>query len=106
MEAAVVLNGNQVQKIIKNKKFYKIVRNPNIKILEECSKELLDEKYDYWNRLLTRNPEEEKIEESKLFYYKNPKTKRTLVSIYSDLEKCKHYIKDWMDYERVENTIN
>ena len=74
MEAAIVLNGNQVQKIIKNKKFYKIVRNPNIKILEECSKELLDEKYDYWYRLLNRDPEEEKIEESKFFNFKNPKT--------------------------------
>lgn len=106
MEAAIVLNGSQVQKIVKNKKFYKIVRNPNIKILEECSKELLDEKYDYWYRLLNRDPEEEKIEESKFFNFKNPKTGCTILSVHSDLKYCKHYIKDWKDYERIENTIN
>ena len=63
-QCAVVLNGNDVVKVSNLKRKYdKIMSNPNMKILEECDKEMLDEKYNYWNRTLNRNIEEEKNEE-------------------------------------------
>ena len=72
-QCAVVLNGNDVVKVSNLKRKYdKIMSNPNMKILEECDKEILDEKYNYWN------------------------------SIYPDLEECKSYIKDWMDYVKLD----
>ena len=98
-QCAVVLNGNDVVKVSNLKRKYdKIMSNPNMKILEECDKEMLDEKYNYWNRTLNRNIEEEKNEEAKLYHFRNPKTGYTVTSIYPDLERCKSYIKDWMDY--------
>ena len=58
-QCAVVLNGNDVVKVSNLKRKYdKIMSNPNMKILEECDKEMLDEKYNYWNRTLNRNIEE------------------------------------------------
>lgn len=102
-QCAIVLNGNDVIKISNLKRKYdKIVNNPNMKILEECDKDVVDEKYEYWNRTLNRNTKEEEILESKLYRYINPKTKCTILSIYSDLEQCKSYIKDWNEYERIE----
>lgn len=102
-QCAIVLNGNDVIKISNLKRKYdKIVNNPNMKILEECDKDVVDEKYEYWNRTLNRNTKEEDILESKLYRYINPKTKCTILSIYSDLEQCKSYIKDWNDYEKCE----
>lgn len=68
-QCAVVLNGNDVVKVSNLKRKYdKIMSNPNMKILEECDKEMLDEKYNYWNRTLNRNIEEEKNEEAKLHH--------------------------------------
>lgn len=101
-QCAVVLNGSDVIQITNLKRKYnKIINNPNMKILEECDKGMLDEKYNYWNRTLNRNVEEEKNEETKLHHFRNPKTGCTITSIYSDLEKCKSYIKDWKDYESI-----
>ena len=69
-QCAVVLNGNDVVKVYNLKRKYdKIMSNPNMKILEECDKEMLDEKYNYWNRTLNRNLKEEKIEESKFYFF-------------------------------------
>ena len=102
-QCAIVLNGNDVIKISNLKRKYdKIINNPNMKILEECDKDVLDEKYEYWNRTLNRNTKEEEIAESKLHHFINPKTKCTILSIYPDLEQCKSYIRDWMDYERID----
>lgn len=102
-QCAIVLNGNDVIKISNLKRKYdKIVNNPNMKILEECDKDVVDEKYEYWNRTLNRNAKEESVLESRLYRYVNPKTKCTILSIYSDLEQCKSYIKDWNEYERIE----
>lgn len=101
-QCAIVLNGNDVIKISNLKRKYdKIVNNPNMKILEECDKDVVDEKYEYWNRILNRNTKEEEIAESKLHHFINPKTKCTILSIYSDLEQCKSYIRDWNEYERI-----
>lgn len=102
-QCAIVLNGNDVIKISNLKRKYdKIVNNPNMKILEECDKDVVDEKYEYWNRTLNRNTKEESVLESRLYRYVNPKTKCTILSIYSDLEQCKSYIRDWNEYERIE----
>lgn len=102
-QCAVVLNGNDVVKVSNLKRKYdKIMNNPNMKILEECDMEMLDEKYNYWNRTLNRNTEEEKKEEAKMHHFKNPKTGCSITSIYPDLEHIKKYNKDWRDYERVD----
>lgn len=102
-QCAVVLNGNDVIKVSNLKRKYdKIMNNPNMKILEECDADMLDEKYNYWNRTLNRNTTEEKKEESKLFHFRNPKTKCSITSIYPDLENLKPFVKDWMDYEKCE----
>jgi len=103
-QCAIVLNGNDVIKVSNLKRKYdKIINNSNMKILEECDKDELDEKYEYWNRTLNRNTKEEEILESRLYRYVNPKTKCTILSIYSDLEQCKSYIRDWNEYERINN---
>ena len=61
--AAIVLNGSDIIKVSNLKRKYnKIINNPNMKILEECSIEKLDEKYEYWNRTLNRNTEEKERE--------------------------------------------
>ena len=79
---AVVLNGNDVVKVSNLKRKYnKIMNNPNMKIWEECDIEMLDEKYNYWNRTLNRNTEEEKKEETKMHHCKNPKTGCSITSI-------------------------
>ena len=102
-QCAVVLNGNDVVKVSNLKRKYdKIMNNPNMKILEECDMEMLDEKYNYWNRTLNRNTEEEKKEEAKMHHFKNSKTGCSITSIYPDLEECKSYIKDWMDYVKLD----
>ena len=102
-QCAVVLNGNDVVKVSNLKRKYdKIMSNPNMKILEECDKEMLDEKYNYWNRTLNRNIEEEKNEEAKLHHFRNPKTGFTIASIYPDLEACKSYTKDCMAYVKLD----
>ena len=46
--------------------------------------------------------EEEKKEEAKMHHFKNPKTGCSITSIYPDLEECKSYIKDWMDYVKLD----
>lgn len=100
-QCAVVLNGNDVIKISNLKRKYdKIMNNPNMKILEECEMEMLDEKYNYWNRTLNREVEEST--EVLLHHFKNPKTGYLMTSIYPDLEDCKHYIKDWEDYVKLD----
>ena len=102
-QCAVVLNGNDVVKVSNLKRKYdKIMNNPNMKILEECDMEMLDEKYNYWNRTLNRNTEEEKKEEAKMHHFKNPKTGCSITSLYPDLEECKSYIIDWMDYVKLD----
>lgn len=107
-EGAIVLNGVQLVKTIKNKKFNKLVNNPNIKILEECNLDELDSKYDYWERTLNYKKEglEEQERESKFYHFRNKKTGCTIISIYPNLDNIKSYCKDWMDYERddVENS--
>lgn len=100
-QGAIILNGNDVVKITNLKRKYnKIITNPNIKILEECDLDRIDEKYDYWKRIIAVE-DNSNNEETLKYTYKNLKTGYTIVSIYPTLENCKFYIKDWEDYERV-----
>lgn len=95
MECAIVLNGNDIIKVSNLKRKYnKILNNPNMKILEECSRNELDEKYNYWNRTLNRNIEEEKNEEYKFHHFKNSRTGETITSIYSHLDNIPNINKE------------
>lgn len=96
-QCAVVLNGNDIVKVSNLKRKYdKIMNNPNMKILEECDNEMLDEKYNYWNRTLNRNLKEEKIKESKFYFFKNSKTGESILSIYQSLDHIPGINKeDW-----------
>ena len=102
MKAAIYLKNNIVCKTTNIQKKLKKESTP-VEILEEWEYkndvQKLDEKYNYWNRILNRNIEEEKNEEVKLYHFRNPKTGCTVTSIYPDLERCKAYIKDWNEYE-------
>lgn len=101
-QCAVVLNGNDIITVFNLKRKYnKIINNPNMKILEECDLDRLDEKLDYWKKIVNRDPEKEKeSEDVKLYHFRNPKTGHTITSIYPTLDNIKSYCKDWMDYER------
>lgn len=47
-----------------------ISNNPEIKILQDCTEDWLDENYDYWNRILNYDQEEyKKLDEE---YLKTP----------------------------------
>lgn len=96
-QCAVVLNGNDIVKVSNLKRKYdKIMNNPNMKILEECDNKMLDEKYNYWNRTLNRNLKEEKIKESKFYFFKNSKTGESILSIYQSLDHIPGINKeDW-----------
>ena len=99
-QCAIVLNGNDVIKVTNLKRKYnKIINNSNMKILEECNIELVEDKYNYWKSYYKSADSEE--EDVKLYYFKNPITNYTIISIYPDLENCKSYVNDWRDYERV-----
>lgn len=108
-QCAIILNGNDVITVTNLKRKYnKLVNNPNVKILEECDAGRLDEKLDYWKRIVNEDykKEEEREKETKLYHFRNPKTGYSITSIYPTLDNIKSYCKDWMDYERddVENT--
>ena len=59
---------------------------------------MLDEKYNNWKRTLNRNTVQKKEEKTKTHHFKNPKTGRSITSIYPDVEEFTSYIKDGMDY--------
>lgn len=102
-QCAIVLNGNDVITAINLKRKYnKLINSPNIKILEECDVNRLNEKLDYWKRIVNEDykKEKEREKETKLYYFRNPKTGHTITSVYPTLDNIKSYCKDWMDYER------
>lgn len=97
-EGVIILNGTQVQKIKKNKKFFKILNNPNMKILEECTLENLEDKFRYWKNILEK-PETENTNSVLKYVFKNEGTGETIVSIYDNLDNLKHLI-NIEEYER------
>lgn len=100
-QCAIILNGNDVVKVSNLKRKYnKFVNNPDVKILEECDADQLDERYNYWCRTITHveNKQEENI---KLYYFKNVKTKHTITSIYPHLNNIPNLVKeDWVQFEK------
>ena len=97
MKAAIYLKNNIVYKTNNIQKKLKKESTP-IEILEEWEYEndskKLDEKYNYWNRTLNRNIEEEKNEESKFHHFKNSRTEETITSIYSHLDNIPNINKE------------
>lgn len=99
MKAAIYLKNNIVCKTNNIQKKLKKESIP-IEILEEWEYnndvQKLDEKYNYWNRTLNRNLKEEKIEESKFYFFKNSKTGESILSIYQSLDHIPGINKeDW-----------
>ena len=97
---AIIRNGKDIVKVSNLKrKYQKLISNPNITILEECTPELLEEKYNYWVEKYALNDiTNEDIEDVK-YYFLNDKTGETITSIYPELGD---YIKDRNDYRRIE----
>lgn len=87
-KCAVILNGNDVVKVSNLKRKYnKLMSNPDVKILEECNEDELDEKYDYWNRTINYDKaKQDEIEIStKLYHFKNVVTGWTITSVFPQL---------------------
>ena len=100
-QCAVVLNGSDVIKVSNLKRKYnKILNNPEMKILEECDLDMLEEKYNYWKRTLNPVKEDESNGILK-YHYRNKKTGETISSIYPDLSNLWAFI-DEKDYERID----
>ena len=97
MRAAIYLKNNIVCKTNNIQKKLKKESAP-IEILEEWEynndSKKLDEKYNYWNRVLAKNTAEEKSEEVKLYHFKNPKTGETISSIYYNLDNIPNINKE------------
>lgn len=100
-KCAVILNGNDVVKVSNLKRKYnKFVNNPEIKILEECDEDQLEEKYAYWQRTINYK-EEEKEEQTKFYYFRDTKTGYTITSIYPHLNNIPNINKeDWIQFEK------
>lgn len=97
-QCAIVLNGNDIIKISNLKRKYnKIINNSNMKILEECNEDELEEKYNtYKGKLL--NTADHNEDDITLYHFKNEKTGETITSIYPTLDS---YIKDYNNYIRI-----
>lgn len=97
-KCAVILNGNDVVKVSNLKRKYdKFVNNPDIKILEECNEDELEDKYDYWRR--TINHSSEKPSEKLLkYHWRNKITGWTRHSIYPELGRDANP-DEWEPYE-------
>lgn len=101
-KCAIILNGNDVVKVTNlPRKINKFANNPEIKILEECDADQLDDKYNYWCKTINYNEQPQELD-TVLHHYKNPKTGYTIVSIYDNIEHLKTVTKDWMDYEKLD----
>lgn len=99
-QCAVIKNGRDIVKVSNLKRKYKkLIANPNVTILEECTSELLEERYNYWiEEYSLKSNIEEDIEDEK-YYFVNDKTGQTIISIYPELGD---YIKNKNDYRRID----
>lgn len=96
-KCAIILNGNDVVKVTNLKRKYdKFINNPDIKILEECDEDVLDEKFDYWKRTINYKPQDNN-EEMLKYYWKNIKTGESITSIYPHLNNIPFLkLEDWV----------
>lgn len=98
-QCAVVLNGSDIISVSNLKRKYnKIISNSNMKILEECDKEDLEDRCAYWKNQY-KSKDAETSDGIRLFHFVNPITGYTITSIYPELDKS---YKDWSNYERVD----
>lgn len=99
-QCAIIKNGRDIVKVSNFKRKYKkLISNPEITILEECTPELLEERYDYWvDKYAPKSNVGEDIEDER-YYFVNDKTGQTIISIYPELGD---YIKDRNDYRRID----
>jgi len=87
-KCAVILNGNDVVKVSNlPRKYSKFANNPDVKILEECNEDELEEKYDYWHSTINYNKAKREQEENstKLYHFKNVVTGWTITSVFPQL---------------------
>lgn len=92
-QCAVVLNGTDVIKVSNLKRKYnKIVNNSEMKILEECSSEDLEDKYLYWKNLLTKS-EDTQGDEILKYHFRNSRGE-TISSIYPNLDNIPNINKE------------
>ena len=98
-KCAIILNISDVVKVSNLKRKYnKFVNNPDIKILEECDEDQLDEKYDYWCRTINyKTPETE--ENPLKYHWRNKITGHTITSIYNHLDNIPNINKE--DWEQI-----
>lgn len=97
-KCAVILNGNDVVKVSNlPRKYSKFANNPDVKILEECDENELEEKYDYWRRTINHT-ENKPTENSFKYHWRNKITGHTLHSIYPELRKDENP-DEWESYE-------
>lgn len=79
-QCAIILNGKDIVKVANLKRKYnKFVNNPDVKILEECDEDQLEEKYKYWCH--TVKPDEEPAEKPLKYHWRNKFTGWTRHSI-------------------------
>ena len=100
-KCAVILNGNDVVKVTNlPRKINKFANNPEIKILEECDADQLNDKYNYWYRTINHSTVEQE-EETKFYYFRNTKTGHTITSIYPHIDNIPNIVKeDWLQFEK------
>ena len=96
-KCAIILNGSDVVKVNNLKRKYnKLVNNPNIKILEECDEDQLENRYNYW---ITSYSQEDTIENDVIKYiFTNSKTGQCIKSIYNTLDNIPNINKnEWIE---------
>lgn len=99
---AIIKNGRDIVKVSNLKRKYnKLISNPNVTILEECTPESLEERYNYWVEEYSPKSNVGEDFEDVRYYFINDKTGHTIVSIYPELDD---YIEDRNDYRRIERT--
>ena len=89
-QCAVILNGKDVVKVTNLKRKYnKLVNNPEIKILEECDSNELEQRYAYWCQTLNcgNNVSEDVVEKPLKYHWRNKITGWTRHSINPELGK-------------------
>lgn len=79
-QCAIVRNGSDIIKVVNLKRKYnKIINNPIMEIIEECSLDDLESRFKFY----TSKPEiEEYNDDIKLYYYKDLSNNTRLCSIY------------------------
>lgn len=100
-QCAIILNGKDVVKVANLKRKYnKLTTNPEIKILEECNEDELEEKYSYWvQTLLEKKDTTDKSTDRPLrYHWRNKNTGWTRHSVNPELGKDADP-DEWESYE-------